>query len=429
MTSPRRPGPLSTGPIRPLSIDGSLRETRSVSDGSQSILSPSADSPNSSNDSPGLAPPSAGAFATNFEILPSPVSTPSTQSFPTFTPSQDSLSVPSIKFPLPSPGYPSPLSPSGHRRGPSVSFGSTPPSPSSPSFGQPHRRAPSISFSSPLSPSGANGGAQSSAFSASGKRHGRIHSRNLSVFFPRPENAAATAIAEDEDEPVNSNIPTSPRRLEGFQFGSTPGGGSDAEAGTPTSPPTGMLNNRNIAKRRGHHHKHSVSHSFFSFMEPSTQTGADMTSPDTAPEASSPFVPQGSSPNLAALGGLSEKTRRGSVALPRAYSGSAQGDLTTLIRVYERELAVTFSILQFIVGACMWAAGQSRGSLACTGLGYWVVFDASSVALASNALPWLSLGDAKSTSTKEELRRPFGCVSCLLVSSHVRGLCLILRRL
>ncbi|KAG8687754.1 hypothetical protein FRC08_011790 [Ceratobasidium sp. 394] len=34
-----------------------------------------------------------------------------------------------------------------------------------------------------------------------------------------------------------------------------------------------------------------------------------------------------------------------------------------------------------MVGAAMWVAGQRKGSLACTGLGYWVVFDAMGVAM------------------------------------------------
>jgi len=38
-------------------------------------------------------------------------------------------------------------------------------------------------------------------------------------------------------------------------------------------------------------------------------------------------------------------------------------------------------VLQFYLGALLWVRGQVIGSLACTGLGYWVVFDAFSIAV------------------------------------------------
>lgn len=395
MAAPRKHGNIGNGPIKPLSIDGSLRESASAD--SPSLDSPSADSASSSNGSPiSYIRPSASAFASNFETLPSP--SPSTQSFPQSVSNSptDMLSVPSFNHIPTSPSVSSPLAGS-HRRGPSVSF-NTPPSPASSTFGNSasHRRAPSVQFSSPLSPGGTS---PSSPFSASGKRHGRIHSRNLSVFFPRPENAAATAIAEDDTVMVESNggssvngPPPSPRRLmQAFQFGGATR--MDAE----TTPPNGLGSSAAIvSKRRGHHHKHSVSHSFFDFVPSESATQAES-------EASSPWPMTPNTPG----NGLAEKSRIGrSVSpLPRAYHGGSEGEVSALVANYDKELAVGFSIVQFIIGALMWAAGQAKGSLACTGLGYWVVFDSSSLALGCNAIPWLNLDDSNDSS---ELQRPFG---------------------
>ena len=44
--------------------------------------------------------------------------------------------------------------------------------------------------------------------------------------------------------------------------------------------------------------------------------------------------------------------------------------------------ALSFGALQFFLGALVWVEGQKSGSLSCTGLGYWVVFDAFGVILA-----------------------------------------------
>ena len=63
------------------------------------------------------------------------------------------------------------------------------------------------------------------------------------------------------------------------------------------------------------------------------------------------------------------------------------------------------SIWQFIIGAWLWVTGQQVGSLACTGLGYWVVFDAFGVAL-GHVLPSYLAGQ----SVRVDARRPYGCV-------------------
>jgi len=65
--------------------------------------------------------------------------------------------------------------------------------------------------------------------------------------------------------------------------------------------------------------------------------------------------------------------------------------------------AITASLGQFTLGAWLWVTGQGVGSLACTGLGYWVVFDAIGVAV-SKVLPVYLRRPAPNPS----IRRPFG---------------------
>ena len=55
---------------------------------------------------------------------------------------------------------------------------------------------------------------------------------------------------------------------------------------------------------------------------------------------------------------------------------------------------------QFVLGASLWVSGQQIGSLACTGLGYWVVFDAFGVGLRWVLPAWLAGSGG--------VRRPYG---------------------
>jgi hypothetical protein len=63
---------------------------------------------------------------------------------------------------------------------------------------------------------------------------------------------------------------------------------------------------------------------------------------------------------------------------------------------------------QFLLGAWLWVCGQQIGSLACTGLGYWVVFDAFGVGLGSVLPSWLGFGLGQGEKGKERIRRPYG---------------------
>ncbi|KAJ6597275.1 hypothetical protein DFH09DRAFT_1258854 [Mycena vulgaris] len=186
---------------------------------------------------------------------------------------------------------------------------------------------------------------------AKSRRHGRMHSRNLSVFFPRPGTLPQHTI--DEDGAQELVVP--PTLGAGFTFGKTP---PDAALGTlrealPTPPP---LTPSSSASRRGHHHKHSVSHTFFSFLEPhSTPAQPLHTQPTPTPVSPwmpiSPFVGEGPKPEVKQLERLS----------PAPFLAAATA--------------------QFLLGGTLWVKGQQCGSLAVTALGYWAVFDAIGVAI------------------------------------------------
>ncbi|KAH9045959.1 hypothetical protein EDB84DRAFT_1468711 [Lactarius hengduanensis] len=243
------------------------------------------------------------------------------------------------------------------------------------------------------------------------RRHSRLHSRNLSIFFPRPGSLPHSAIAEDgtqelEIEPrtdsgvqMPSASPTLSRpqkRLgEGFTFGARPPPAHNGNASIDEQPPLPR------AERRGHHHKHSLSHNFFSFLEPGSTGRGDLTSQPT-PTPVSPWASISPFP-----------TGASTIAFPRAPSKSpspvsSRSDTSTspFFHMQNDPLpidAIAASLAQFTLGAWLWITGQGVGSLACTGLGYWVVFDAIGVAV-SKILPAYLRRPTQNAS----IRRPFG---------------------
>ncbi|CDZ97417.1 Putative Zn2 transporter MSC2 (cation diffusion facilitator superfamily) [Phaffia rhodozyma] len=251
------------------------------------------------------------------------------------------------------------------RSSPSVSLtGSTPPTISSRSPNPYSQHTPTI-FSTPPSVSEASPAEsldsvppllatpKSSNGSFVESRHDRIHSRNLSVFFPRPGRQPNQTDSQHQtpnlDDPV-SLIPSSASPV-------------------PPSP--------RVTGRRGHHHKHSLSHNFFSFMDPietnpaiaaasqSSPVSLDGTSPSSFPSATStPRFTSAPSPlNLSPI-------------TPPARSPIAQ----LLAQPPLTQLIALFALLEFALGASLWVDGQAGGSLAVTGLGYLVVFDSLGVA-------------------------------------------------
>ncbi|KAG8745434.1 hypothetical protein FRC12_014543 [Ceratobasidium sp. 428] len=318
-----------------------------------------------------------------------------------------------------------------HNRAPSVYeplYGSNPPSapPMRQTFGLPTSptKLPASPFRvngfppppSPSTGSSGNGNSPQGVGMDSRRRsHARVHSRNLSVYFPRPgatSGSAVASIAEDGDGDgdidaegqeievgVNGNgqapiqlIPPpnangGPRGFgDGFRFGGLP-----ADAGVPAADGSGAA----APKRRGHHHKHSLSHNFFSFMEPGAANGpkASQTFPSlVSPIPATPWGPITPFPHSSTTPSFPQFTSSSQNFLvpdpPRRarsplHAPHEAGHLSTYVRELPpgSKRALVFGVMEFMVGAAMWVAGQRKGSLACTGLGYWVVFDAMGVAM------------------------------------------------
>lgn len=231
------------------------------------------------------------------------------------------------------------------------------------------------------------------------RRHGRIHSRNLSIYFPKPGSLPASSIAEDESSageenavtithsesqmavPTMQKPPGRKRFGEGFSFGgksTSPSNSNSDEGDSNISPVTPRMT------RRIHRHKKSMSHNFFSFLEPGANS-------------------QTSSSNLMAT---QWETSQPPTPSQSPYH-TLQNPSPPLALVVETQSSVTSAmattIVQFLLGASLWVSGQQNGSLGCTGLGYWVVFDSFGMALTHLLPSYLS-----SRSLRSENRRSYG---------------------
>ncbi|KAI0074357.1 hypothetical protein K474DRAFT_1774086 [Panus rudis PR-1116 ss-1] len=379
-------------------------------------------------------PPSAGPYRTSFSIPPrSPAYSgshlqPPAGRYQHQAPAmRQSLSLPShtsshsrtrsVSGPF-TPATPSPLS-SSFPSSSSSPFPSKPVSPTMYRFPGSstesdlhvggHKRVPSYSASNGITPS-----TSSSSTSSNPRRHSRLHSRNLSIFFPKPGSLPSTSIAEDGAQevdfpPSNSedlgvlipamSSPAAGQRTfrEGFRFGSRP---VDSEADDGQSPPgEGGTSRRS---RRGHHHKHSLSHNFFSFLEPGEEL---VTNPTPTPV--SPWNPGSQFPKSPGV----DSDASSSNPDPRPISPEShpihlhsQDPIGTIRADPDiSPIALAMTVLQFSLGAALWVSGQHIGSLACTGLGYWVVFDSFGVALRKVIPSWLA-----KPHMKDPLKRPFG---------------------
>lgn len=389
----------------------------------RNVSSPFAPHPSPSSPQP----TSAGPFRTSFKL-------PQTNGYsstlrPTFStpahlhihggPNSRTRSISSGPF---TPSSPSPLSMSFPSQDAHSSASNAVPFPSSatlPEFPQ-GRRAHVHARTNSYTQLSVNGSEQppSPSTSTHPRRHSRLHSRNLSIFFPRPGSLPHSAIAEDGAQeiiiesrndasatngvPMPSASPTlsrpSKKLGEGFTFGGRPPPPTHDENGlVDEQPPLAR------ASRRGHHHKHSLSHNFFSFLEPGSTSFGDLTSQPTpipvsqwASTSSSSLQPSGPS----------------TVAFPRdspsPVSPRSESSTSPFFDMRRDPLpmdAITASLGQFALGAWLWVTGQSVGSLASTGLGYWVVFDAIGVAV-SKVLPTY----LRRPTPNASIRRPFGCV-------------------
>ena len=211
--------------------------------------------------------------------------------------------------------------------------------------------------------------------------HNRIHSRNLSVFFPRPGTLPEQTIEEDSveipapattirEQPANDGLRA------GFRFGGLPSTSDNSL--TPSS------SSGSRPSRRGHHHKHSMSHNFFSFLEPGSQR-FDMVLSSGPPSASSTMTDFADS-----------------VAPPLVVPAAP-------VVPTVHPFAVVSCAVEAILGGAVWVTGQQTGSLSCAGLGYWVVFDSFGVAL-SRVIPGYLARD----SMQSRSRRTYGYFSLSL---------------
>ena len=308
----------------------------------------------------------------------------------------------------------------------SASFPSSPPSPTT-SYIPPNV---SISHSAPDASQVGN------ELLKGGRRHTRLHSRNLSFFFPRPGSNPQVTINEDDAQelevPVdveaplipaagsNINFPSSrsPRPSltplgKGFTFGERPPSSQGLTPDLMTAPHSGSSTSSS-ALRRGHHHKHSLSHNFFSFLEPGSTPPLNREESMRSQSISKPLSPWDS---VSAMPASVASSKPGfNIPIPR-HSNANVEQHRDIVPGQISYNAVAVSVIQFVLGAWLWVSGQQVGSISCTGLGYWVVFDSFGVALSRVIPGWLSRSSNAGFAEKERerIRRPFGYIFLSLV--------------
>lgn len=186
------------------------------------------------------------------------------------------------------------------------------------------------------------------------RKHSRIHERNLSAFFPRPGTGPSVGYGDVFEDPNGAQRKASISDIP-----------SPSSAGTGSMPSTADSRGD---RRRGHHHKHSVSHQFFSLLDPNDPNSVNL--PSSAVSSTGSFVSAPHSANpYAPL----------PTPLPVPYSHLATPFRLLLYVALQlpasTQFALALSAVQIILGATMWITGQSGESLSVTGLGYLVVFD------------------------------------------------------
>ncbi|KAJ3755267.1 hypothetical protein EV360DRAFT_96215 [Lentinula raphanica] len=296
------------------------------------------------------------------------------------------------------------------------------------------------------------------------RRHSRLHSRNLSIFFPRPGSLPSNTINEDGSQELEFPA-SSPSDIEALPIPSagssvsfpgqrqsakslqTPlganftfGGRPPSANGLPAPPLMSMSNGPSSASstssRRGHHHKHSLSHNFFSFLEPGSNTNGvgheqDLESElytQPTPTPMSPWNPISPFPQSA--NGMNPPRMSHSKSASSSYahfpptptfppppSSAASVSVSAPIsdpspniasHPFAQTLALPFTLFQFLLGSFLWVSGQQIGSLGTTGLGYWVVFDALGVGVGVGMRRWFGEQRSKAGGGESVLRRPYG---------------------
>jgi hypothetical protein len=143
-----------------------------------------------------------------------------------------------------------------------------------------------------------------------------------------------------------------------------------------------------LCERADAKHKHSLSHNFFSFLDP-TQTNPSLA---TNPAMHKPADTPQKVPMPAHLLSAPTITPSSPTLSPLPSSKNSS----------RRQMLASFGVLEFLIGAGLWVEGQMSGWRCLAGLGYLVVFDAMGVGV-------MLLGNREGWSN---VRRPYGRVTC-----------------
>lgn len=267
-----------------------------------------------------------------------------------------------------------------------------------------------------------------------------IHARNLSIFFPEPgkdytseeleiqqrheqtRRRAQRSTASISYEPDHQRVDHSkPGAANGFSFGrpstQTPNGGHLSPSlmlaptspglgrGPPRSPSIGSasslappISTQQPVGRRGHHHRHSLSHNFFDVgqnrgdhpsgqgvhtipIQPDqseTHEGAALNHRlDTPKPVSSAFIT--GAPPVDLFTSSSSSSSLPILPTPTGTKRSSQYSMFSL--GLQSQCRFLFGLFEMALGMSLWVHGQSGSGLAVSGLGYFVVFDALGVLL------------------------------------------------
>ncbi|KAJ9107856.1 hypothetical protein QFC19_002762 [Naganishia cerealis] len=232
----------------------------------------------------------------------------------------------------------------------------------------------------------------------------RVHARNLSLFFPQPDAngvvppplRSPSMVADGEREaPVTLILPkgepSKPHSANGFSFGLPPPprspsisvgvvGGIDIPGQHTTVDPS--------KKRRGHHHRHSMSYNFFPFLDDTVPNPA-VAVPNDSSTSSLRDPPLSAKPKTVAstlLNGT-ESTQELEISsiplLPSPFQAEKRRSMLAKMRGMspQSQLKAGLGGLELFLGVSLWVDGQLHGNVSMTGLGYLLVFDAMGLLL------------------------------------------------
>ncbi|CEH18058.1 Putative Zn2 transporter MSC2 (cation diffusion facilitator superfamily) [Ceraceosorus bombacis] len=211
------------------------------------------------------------------------------------------------------------------------------------------------------------------------RMHSTVHARNLSTFFPRPGTEAE---AEADAAQAARNF-----------SGAAPADTTEATLAPASADGGANLQSSSSRSRRGHHRKHSVNHAAMLDARGGLQTHSLGSSPSEVSaggmSSASPLSPvsaatgkygsdvppwEVNAPSSLDNSGPRHAPHAAATAFGSSSSSSSLADLSGL-PPSARPLLL-FGAVHFGIGAGLWVAGQAGDSLAMTGLGYLVVFDA-----------------------------------------------------